>query len=46
MGDLGDFYVKKVAFKQIANICQTLRPDLAEDAPMYIFDIELYPTSD
>ena len=46
MGDLGDFYVKKVAYKQIHNICQTLRPDLAEDAPMYIVDLELYPSSD
>lgn len=46
MGSLGGFYVRKVAFKQIPNICQTLRPDLAEDAPMYIFDFELYPESD
>jgi hypothetical protein len=46
MGDLGDYYVKKAAFKQINNICQTLRPDLDEDAPYYIFDLELYPTSD
>jgi hypothetical protein len=43
MGTLGAFFVKKVAFKQIPNVCQTLRPDLAEDAPMYIFDFELYP---
>jgi hypothetical protein len=46
MGDLGDYYVKKVSFKQIRNVCQTLRPDLAEDSPMYITDIELYPESD
>jgi len=46
MGTLGNYYVKKAVFKQIPNTCQTLRPDLAEDAPMYIFDFELYPTSD
>lgn len=46
IGSLGDHYVKKVSFKQIPNICQTLRPDLAEDAPMYIVDMELYPESD
>ena len=46
MGDLGDFYVKKSSYRQINNVCQTLRPDLPEDAPYYIFDIELYPESD
>ena len=46
MGTLGSYYVKKMSFKQVPNICQTLRPDLAEDAPMYIFDMELYPSSD
>lgn len=46
MGNLGDFYVKKATFKQIHNICQTLRTDLPEDAPYYIMDFELYPTSD
>lgn len=46
MGDLGNHYVKKAAFKQVRNICQTLRTDLASDAPMYLFDLELYPTSD
>ena len=45
-GDRGDFYVKKVSYKRIPNICQTLRTDLAEDAPMYIVDLELYPESD
>lgn len=43
MGNLGDYFVKKASFKQIPNVCQTLRPDLDEDAPMYIFDFELYP---
>jgi hypothetical protein len=46
MGDLGDYYVKKAAAKQIPNVCQTLRPDLAEDSPMYLVDLDLYPTSD
>lgn len=46
MGSLGNHYIKKCAFKQIRNVCQTLRPDLATDAPMYIFDLELFPTSD
>lgn len=34
--------VKSVVFKQRPNICQTLRPDLAEDANMYDAAIELY----
>jgi hypothetical protein len=42
-GSMGSFLVKKVVYKRIRNICQTLRPDLAEDAPMYNFDLELYP---
>ena len=42
-GTEGNFFVKKVQYKRIPNICQTLRTDLAEDAPMYIFDFELYP---
>ncbi len=43
MGDLGNFYVHKFNYKQIPNTCQTLRTDLASDAPMYIVDLELYP---
>jgi len=42
-GSMGDFLIKKISFKRIRNICQTLRPDLAEDSPMYVFDMELYP---
>ncbi len=42
MGDLGDYFVKKVSPKQIPNVCQTLRPDLPEDSPMYNVDLELY----
>lgn len=45
-GSMGSYYVKKVAYKRIPNLCQTMRPDLAEDAPVYIFDLELYPGSD
>jgi hypothetical protein len=41
-GSDGSFYVKKVSYSRIPNICQTLRIDLAEDSPMYNFDIELY----
>lgn len=43
-GSMGSYYVRKAAYKRIPNICQTLRTDLAEDAPMYIFDLELYPS--
>lgn len=46
MGSLGNYYVRKATSKQIHNICQTLRNDLPEDAPYYIMDFELYPTSD
>lgn len=46
MGDLGNHYVKKTNFKQVRNICQTLRSDLPTDSPMYLFDLELYPSSD
>lgn len=42
-GSMGDYYVAKVGYARRPNICQTLRPDLAEDAPMYDFNIELYP---
>lgn len=43
-GSMGTYYVRKVAYKRIPNICQTMRPDLASDAPVYIFDLELYPS--
>jgi hypothetical protein len=35
-------YVNNVTVKQIYSICQTMRPDLATDAPVYQVDIELY----
>jgi hypothetical protein len=41
-GNAGDFFVKKVSSNRIPNICQTLRPDLDEDAPMYTVNIELF----
>ena len=43
MGDLGNFFLHKINAKQIPNVCQTLRIDLASDAPMYLVDLELYP---
>lgn len=45
-GSQGDFYVKKVSHSRRMSICQTMRPDLPEDAPVYDIDIELYPESD
>jgi len=41
-GTEGDFFVKKVSYTRIPNSCQTLRTDLAEDAPMYNVNVELY----
>ena len=37
-----DFYVKNIDVKAINSICQTLRPDLDDDAPVFSVDIELY----
>lgn len=45
-GSLGNFYIKKVLHKRQPSLCQTMRPDLPEDAPVYDVDIELYPSSD
>lgn len=42
-GSMGSFSVRKANYNRIPNICQTLRTDLPEDAPMYNFDFELYP---
>jgi hypothetical protein len=41
-GSLGAFLVKKVTVSRIKCICQTLRPDLPEDSPVYNVEIELY----
>lgn len=45
-GSLGTYYVKKVADKRLPIICQTFRPDLPEESPVYDVDLELYPTAD
>lgn len=37
-----DYIVKSVNFKQRHNLCQTLRTDLAEDAPIYDVGIEFF----
>ena len=42
MGDLGSFVVKNVSVTQTMCICQTLRPDLAADSPVFDVEIQLY----
>lgn len=37
-----DFYISSVRINQVMTIKQTVRTDLAEDAPFYNFDMELY----
>lgn len=38
-----DYLVKSVSSDQVPfNICQSLRPDLDEDAPVFIVDLELW----
>lgn len=41
-GDLGDYYLKNVSMKTTNMICQTLRPDLAEDSPVFLASLELW----
>jgi len=41
-GSLGDFYVKTVGISRVHCICQSLRTDLEEDAPLYRVEVELY----
>lgn len=41
-GAYGNFLVNGVSLKRTNSICQTLRPDLATTAPVYIADIELF----
>lgn len=41
-GSLGDFIVKNVTVRRVHCICQTLRPDLPEDSPVYEVEIQLY----
>jgi hypothetical protein len=35
-------FVNNATASQIYSICQTMRPDLASDAPVYKLDLELY----
>lgn len=41
-GSLGSFLVKNVSVNRVHCICQTIRMDLAEDAPVYDVEIQLY----
>lgn len=41
-GIVGDFYVKSLQIAQQRSVCQTFRPDLDGDSPVYIVDMELY----
>ena len=41
-GSLGDFLIKNVRVNRVMSICQTLRPDLPEDSPVYAVEIQLY----
>lgn len=45
-GSLGNYYVKKVQYKRLPIICQTIDTSLPEDSPVYSMDFELYPESD
>ena len=36
------YYCNDVQDKMVKTICQTLRPDLDDDAPVYLVDLELY----
>ena len=36
------FFCNDVQDKMVMTICQTLRPDLPEDSPVYLVDLELY----
>jgi hypothetical protein len=39
---IGSFVVKNVSINRLHSICQTLRSDLATDAPVYQAEIQLY----
>lgn len=41
-GTVGDFFVNDVQRTRVQCICQTLRPDLDSDAPVYEVSITLY----
>ena len=36
------YFCNDVSDKMIKTICQTMRPDLADTAPVYLVDMELY----
>lgn len=41
-GSLGSFFLKGVSLKPINTICQTLRPDLPIDTPVFTGTLELW----
>lgn len=41
-GAWGSFFVKHVTYQLTNMICQTIRPDLPEDSPVFKVDLELY----
>jgi len=41
-GSWGTYYLKHATFQLINAICQTLRPDLEDDAPVFKVDMDLY----
>lgn len=41
-GSLGSFLLANIKFTRVQCICQTLRPDLPSDSPVYSFTMELY----
>jgi hypothetical protein len=40
-GSMGFYFVMKVSPKRVYSVCQTIRPDLDSDAPVYLVTIEL-----
>lgn len=42
-GSAGNMFLNNLNSKLQKGTCQTLRPDLAETAPVFIVDMELYP---
>lgn len=41
-GSYGDFYLAQMQADELSTVCQTLRPDLDEDAPVFKVSLELY----
>lgn len=41
-GDWGSYKVKSASFELTNIICQTLRPDLSENSPVFDVELELY----